>query len=135
MVICLKRGADLHMAQLMTMSLTVCCFSKIKIGFTFLVLADPGSPGHRAIKRVCVCVMKVKNTYPHVCDIAEGGALPEVCELNFENVRLDTSCSISGLTRVIGARDRRNEVHPPPLPDIFVGGGRTGPKVKCYAVE
>ena len=54
-VICLKRGADLHMAQLMTMPLTVCCFSKIQIGFTFLVLADPGSPGHRAIKNGCVC--------------------------------------------------------------------------------
>ena len=35
--------------------LTVSCFGKIQIGFTFLVLALPGSPGHRAIKRVCVC--------------------------------------------------------------------------------
>jgi len=32
------------------------CFSKIQIGFSFLVLAHPGSPGQRAIKRVCVCV-------------------------------------------------------------------------------
>jgi len=56
MVICLKRGADLHMAQLMPLPLTVSCFSKIQIGFTFLVLAHPGSPGKRAIKRVCVCV-------------------------------------------------------------------------------
>ena len=30
-------------------------FSKIQIGFTFLVLAHPGSPGQRAVKRVCVC--------------------------------------------------------------------------------
>ena len=44
MVICLKRGADLHMAQLMPLPLTVSCFSKIQIGFTFLVLAHPGSP-------------------------------------------------------------------------------------------
>ena len=36
--------------------LTVCCFSKIQIGFTFLVPAHPGSPGKRAVKRVCVCV-------------------------------------------------------------------------------
>jgi len=36
--------------------LTVSCFSKIQIGFSFLVLAHPGSPGQRAIKRVCVCV-------------------------------------------------------------------------------
>ena len=56
MVICLERGADMHMAQLMPLPLTVSCFSKIQIGFTYLVLADPGSPGQRAIKRVCVCV-------------------------------------------------------------------------------
>ena len=56
MVICLERGADLHMAQLMPLPLTVSCFSKIQIGFTFLVLAHPGSPGQRAVKRVCVCV-------------------------------------------------------------------------------
>ena len=56
MVICLERGADLHMAQLMPLPLTVSCFSKIQIGFTFLVLAHPGNPGQRAVKRVCVCV-------------------------------------------------------------------------------
>ena len=42
MVICLERGADLHMAQLMPLPLTVCCFSKVQIGFTFLVLAHLG---------------------------------------------------------------------------------------------
>ena len=55
-VICLERGADLHMAQLMPLPLTVSCFSKIQIGFAFLVPAHPGSPGQRAIKNVCVCV-------------------------------------------------------------------------------
>jgi len=55
-VICLERGADLHMVQLMPLLLTVSRFSKILIGFTFLVPADPGSPGQRAVKRVCVCV-------------------------------------------------------------------------------
>jgi len=54
-VICLERGADLHMTQLMPLPLTVSCFSKIQIGFTFLVLAHPGSPGPRAVKRLCVC--------------------------------------------------------------------------------
>ena len=44
------------MAQLMPLPLTVSCFSKIQIGFTFLVPAHPGSPGKRAVKRVCVCV-------------------------------------------------------------------------------
>jgi len=40
----------------MPLPLTVSCFTKIQTGFTFLVLAHPGSPGQRAIKRVCVCV-------------------------------------------------------------------------------
>ena len=57
MVICLERGADLHfMAQLMPLPLTVSCSSKIQIGFIFLVPAHLGSPGKRAVKRVCVCV-------------------------------------------------------------------------------
>ena len=54
-VICLERGADLHMAQWMPLPLTVSCFSKIQIGFTFLIPAHRGSPGQRAVKRVCVC--------------------------------------------------------------------------------
>jgi len=55
MVISLERGADLHIAQLMPLPLTVSCFSKIQIGFTFLVPAHPGSHGQRAVKRMCVC--------------------------------------------------------------------------------
>ena len=54
MVICLERGADLQMAQLMLLPLTVSCFSKIRIGFTFVVPAHPGSPGKGAVKQVCV---------------------------------------------------------------------------------
>jgi len=57
MVICLEQDAYLHMAQLMPLLLTVSYFSKIQIGFTFLVLAHPGSPGKRAVKWVCVCVL------------------------------------------------------------------------------
>ena len=38
----------------MPLPLTVSCFSKIQIGFTFLVPAHLGSPGQRAVKRVCV---------------------------------------------------------------------------------
>ena len=45
------------MAQLMPLPLTVSCFSKIQIGFTFLVPAHLDSPGKRAVKRVCVCVV------------------------------------------------------------------------------
>ena len=64
MVICLERGADLHMAQLMPLPLTGSCFSKIQIGFTFLVPAHPGSPGKRAVKRVYV----VSYVYPSGVD-------------------------------------------------------------------
>jgi len=53
MVVCLERGEDLHTTQLMPLPLTVSCFSKIQIGFTFLVPAHLGSPGKRAVKRVC----------------------------------------------------------------------------------
>jgi len=54
MVISLQQGADLHMAQLMPLPLTVSCSSKIQIGFTFLVPAHPGSAEQRAVKRVHV---------------------------------------------------------------------------------
>jgi len=53
MVICLERDADLHTAQRMPLPLTVFCFRKIQIGFTW---AHLGSPGQRAVKPVCVCV-------------------------------------------------------------------------------
>jgi len=60
-VISLERGADLHMAQLMPLPLTVSGFSKIQTGFTFVAPAHPGSPGQRAVerarsKRACVSI-------------------------------------------------------------------------------
>ena len=60
MVICLERDADLHMAQMMPVPLTVCCFSKIQIGFAFLVPAHLGSPGKGPLNGcVCVCDWKL----------------------------------------------------------------------------
>ena len=57
MVICLDRGADLHMALLMPLPLTVFCFTKIQFGFTFLVPAHLGSPDKGPLNGcVCVCV-------------------------------------------------------------------------------
>jgi len=58
-VIGLERGADLHMAQLMPLPLSVSCFSKIHIGFTFLVL-HYFPPGTRVVPdkgplNGCVC--------------------------------------------------------------------------------
>jgi len=65
-VICLERGADLHTAQLIPLPLTISCFSKIQLGFTFLVPAHPGSPGQRAVKRVCVCVCILKGRTAYI---------------------------------------------------------------------
>jgi len=53
MVICLERNADVHMAQLMP--LTVSCFSKIQTGFTFLVVPEKGPLNG------CVCVYFIIN--------------------------------------------------------------------------
>jgi len=61
-VISVGRGADLHMAQLMPLSLTVSCFSKIRLILVVAPLGNPGqSPeGHKCqIKCVCVCVCVV----------------------------------------------------------------------------
>jgi len=57
-VICLERGADLHMAQLMPLPLTVSCSSKIQIGFTFLVPAHPGCPGREAVRWLLLLIYK-----------------------------------------------------------------------------
>jgi len=75
-VVCLERGADLHIAQLMPLPPTVSCFSKIQIGFTFLVAAHLGSPGQRAVKRVCVCVCVC---VCHHCDRYERPILVFTC--------------------------------------------------------
>ena len=87
-VICLERGADLHMAQLMPLPLTVSCFSKIQIGFTFLVPAYPGSPGKRVVKRMCVCVCLCVCVCVCMCVCASGSYM------NFAvvNVSLIASC-------------------------------------------
>ena len=64
-VICLERGADLHMAQLIPLPLTVSCFRKIQIGFTFLVLAHLGSPGQTGHQMgACVWVVVLIQLHP-----------------------------------------------------------------------
>jgi len=80
MVICLERDADLHMAQLMPLPLTVSCSSKIQIGFTFLVPAHPGSPGLRAVNQV-VCVF--------VCDQRTGDGLTRIGTDNVRKLRIN----------------------------------------------
>jgi len=56
---------QLHMAQLMPLPLTISCFSKIQIGFTFLVQAHLGSPGKGPLNGcVCVCVCVCDDVVP-----------------------------------------------------------------------
>jgi len=75
-VVRLEQGADLHMVQLMPLPLTVSCFSKIQIGFTFLVPAHLGSPRKRPLNGcVCVCLMDFScllSHYQHFCNDVYG---------------------------------------------------------------
>jgi len=74
MVICLERGADLHMAQLMLLPLTVSCFSKIQNWF---YLSGTGSPGWSRTKGrlVCVCVCVCACACACACSLTEGNLL------------------------------------------------------------
>ena len=87
-VICLERVADLHMSHLMPLPLTVSCFSKIQIGFTFLVLAHPGSPGKRSVKRVCVHSSRT--------------------DFNTNRPNFAAANQVTSLTRVTNERQRRD---------------------------
>ena len=75
MVICLERGADLHMARLMPLPLTVSCFSKIQIGFTFLV-------PEKGPLNECLSVLK---TFKDVKFTVDGRAFPHALELAHVN--------------------------------------------------
>ena len=88
MVICLERGVDLHTAQLMPLPLTVSCFSKIQIGFAFLVLAHPGSPGQRAVKRVSVCCLHASVQWCAVWDLVRE-------TLDFSDDRVERATSLT----------------------------------------
>jgi len=69
MVICLEQRADLHMASLMPLALTVSCFGKIRITFIFLIPAHPGSPG----KNACVSVILIdSSTVKEQCQVHAG---------------------------------------------------------------
>ena len=68
MVMCLGQGADLHMAQLMPMPLTISCSSKSRLVLpSWFYLSAAGTPGQSwtkskwAVKRLCVCVLYTAN--------------------------------------------------------------------------
>jgi len=89
------------MAQLMPLPLTVSCFSKIQIGFTFLVPAHPGSPGQRAVKRVCMYVCRMSIFLLNFCSAVR------VCA-KYTTSQSTSICAFSALTLFVG----RQEEHP-----------------------
>ena len=63
MIMCLGQGADLHMAQLMPLPLTISCSSKSRLVFpSWFYFSGAGSPrlsrteSKRAVKQMCACV-------------------------------------------------------------------------------
>ena len=117
MFICLERGADLHMANLMPLPLTVSCFSKIQIGFSFLVPDHPRSPGRRAVKRVCACVRARVRACVCVCVCVINAVWPSATQLPLAQLELSAN----------GGRAVKCTAF------ISTGGGG-GTHVKCYAV-
>jgi len=61
-VICLKLGADVHMAKLVPLPLTVSCFTKIQIGFAFWYRLTQVVP-EKGLLNGCVCVCAGTVTY------------------------------------------------------------------------
>jgi len=61
-VICLERDADLRMAELMPLPLTVSCFSKIQIGFWYQLtraVPDNGSLNGRVCCDICTFALYI----------------------------------------------------------------------------
>ena len=65
-VICLERGANLHIAQLMPLLLTVSCFSKIQIGLPFWYRLTRVVP-EKGPLNICVCLCVCVCVYVCVC--------------------------------------------------------------------
>ena len=114
MVICLEQGADLHMAQLMPLPLTVSCSNKIQIGFTFLVPAHLGSPEQRVVKRVCVYLCAA-----HCQRLKLEIQLGKFAVVNITTFRLSLDTQLVSLARqiVIGKFSRFEHA-------IFISDGR-----------
>ena len=73
MAVCLERSADLHMAQLMPLPLTVSCFSKIQIGSIFLTRVVPD----KGPLNGCVYVLRTTEETRNVCCFSYDTTPPE----------------------------------------------------------
>ena len=108
MVICLERVADLHMAQLMPLPRTVSCFSKIQIGFTFLVPAYLGSRGQRAVKRVCVLVCAYMTSPRRILLGSQHRRRPQLWR---RQLSIDICCPRPGCGKLQSAIDGQKETN------------------------
>jgi len=117
MIICLERGADLHMAQLMPLPLTVSRFSKIQVGFTFLfwyrltrIVPD------RGLLNACVCVLQLVGSYPIVAkslrDIRKSGGKP---------VHRQHCCGMTLQEHGLGYEDLDKLLHKPQPLEFIIG--------------
>jgi len=82
------------MAQLMPLPLTVSCFSKIQIGFTFLVLAHPVTPrqnpvGHKTVVVIVVVVVILHITLGHLCFLQQQGMNVLLQQISVKLLKLD----------------------------------------------
>ena len=134
MDIWLERDADLHMAQLMPLPLSVSCFSKIQIGFTFLVPAHPGSPGQRAVKRVCVCVC-VNCRQWWACHLAASGVIPclhwagVAVGGGYSTERSESYAADTQQTATLDLKHRRRQINPTSPTPTYDSAGCYSPDV------
>ena len=114
MVIRLERGADLHLAQLMPLPLTVSCFSKMQIGFIFLVPAHPGSPDKGPLN-TCICVSETVNYRAMLCIRGTSRGPVSVCL----SVRLCPSVTSRSFTKTAKQRITKTTPHDTPKTPVF----------------
>ena len=100
----------MHMSQLMPLPLTVSCFSKIQIGFTFLVPAHPGSPGKGPLNG-CVCA--------RIGSCMRGQKYLEPCFFRPRTKRTVKKCSrVDTPTRAAPRSHPRTNLNPKPNLDL-----------------
>ena len=89
--------------------LTVSCSSIIQIGFTFLVLAHPGSPGQRAVKRVCVSLLLTKES-EQVMSTIDKWRRPRRLVPKFVGYQLPAECLRDNVRLMTRRKTRRRHV-------------------------
>jgi len=93
------------MAQLMPLPLTVSCFSKIQIAFTFLVLAYPGCPGKEAVKWLLLLLLSVRLIISTSAELIFTGFVELWSEINNLKFFFNPSRYVAVATNFVGKID------------------------------